>query len=220
MTNTWANCEALFDFQPDVKVRGCGKTMPHDSGLISETRRWRPVCTHIPHIVRGEKMTAWEKGTGWKCRRSSQSWRSHFFRPGLFRNGRAWILLIVFKITASAFGVAWNVGKQRENQSQAMCGLLACSVLQKDKHPVVEIIYSCFTYMFTPSFFAEIHLIGSRHMILQPMLLTFTCQWGMQVDCIPFVFSFCFLKETKLQRAQTCSWVQLPIQLPPVGFMK
>lgn len=58
MANTWADCEALFDFRTDV-------TTPHDSGLISETHQWRPVCTHIPHIVRGwRKMMAWEKGTG------------------------------------------------------------------------------------------------------------------------------------------------------------
>lgn len=52
----------LFDFQTDVKAQ---VTTPHDSGLISEARQWRPVCTHIPHIVRkGKKMTALEKGMG------------------------------------------------------------------------------------------------------------------------------------------------------------
>lgn len=61
MANTWANCKALFDFHTDVKAQ---VTTPHDSGLISEIRQCRPVCTHIPHIVRRGKMTAWEKGMG------------------------------------------------------------------------------------------------------------------------------------------------------------
>lgn len=51
--DTWANCEALFDFETDVKARLLVPVTPHDSGLISEARQGRPVCTHIPHIVRG-----------------------------------------------------------------------------------------------------------------------------------------------------------------------
>lgn len=82
MTNTWANCEALFDFQPDVKVRGCGETTPHDSGLISETRRWRPVCTHIPHIVRGEKNDGLGKGHGMTVQTQQPELTFSFLSPG------------------------------------------------------------------------------------------------------------------------------------------